>query len=78
VLDVTNTGSAGSDKPGERGGHATDGRSLEGRGVRGMRERANAYDGTLDVGPTEDGGWRVHLSLHTDTQPVVRRLEAVL
>jgi nitrate/nitrite-specific signal transduction histidine kinase len=43
-----------------------------------MRERANAYDGALDFGPTEDGGWRVHLRLHTETQPVARRLEAIL
>lgn len=92
-LDVTNTGGAGPAEPAERGGHATDvrsldsrsldgrsldGRSPDGRGVRGMRERANAYDGALDVGPTEDGGWRVHLRLHTETQPVACRLEAIL
>jgi signal transduction histidine kinase len=38
----------------------------DGRGLLGMRERANIYDGALDVGPTEDGGWRVHLQLHGD------------
>ncbi len=92
-LDVTNTGGTGSTEAGRWSGHAAaggrlesrgldgcglDGRSLDGRGLRGMRERANAYDGALDFGPTEDGGWRVHLRLHTETQPVARRLEAIL
>lgn len=30
-----------------------------GNGIIGMRERATAVDGTLSVGPTRDGGWRV-------------------
>jgi len=30
-----------------------------GNGITGMRERANAVDGTLTAGPTTDGGWRV-------------------
>ncbi|MGG7305937.1 sensor histidine kinase [Curtobacterium sp. AB451] len=30
-----------------------------GNGIIGMRERANAVDGTLSAGPTTDGGWRV-------------------
>ena len=30
-----------------------------GQGVRGMRERAAALDGTLESGPLDGGGWRV-------------------
>jgi signal transduction histidine kinase len=34
-----------------------------GLGLRGMAERAVALGGRLDVGPREEGGWRVHASL---------------
>jgi len=34
-----------------------------GHGVRGMRERAAALGGSLDVLPGDDGGWRVHARL---------------
>ena len=37
-----------------------------GRGIRGMRERATAYGGDIAAGPTEDGGWRVHVRLGAD------------
>jgi signal transduction histidine kinase len=47
-----------------------------GGGVRGMHERAHAYGGELDVGPTADGGWRVHLRIDADAPPPdVRALE---
>jgi signal transduction histidine kinase len=61
-LDITNTGTVpiAADLRG-RPVSASDG-----RGLLGMRERANLYDGQLDAGPTEDGGWRVHLRLHAD------------
>nr|WP_033291384.1 sensor histidine kinase [Amycolatopsis jejuensis] len=31
-----------------------------GNGLIGMRERANVYGGTLEVGPATGGGWQVH------------------
>jgi signal transduction histidine kinase len=31
-----------------------------GNGVRGMRERAAALGGSLQAGPDDGGGWRVH------------------
>jgi signal transduction histidine kinase len=34
-----------------------------GYGLQGMRERAEALGGTLQAGPTEDGGWRVRLRI---------------
>jgi signal transduction histidine kinase len=34
-----------------------------GLGLRGMAERAAAIGGRLDVGPREEGGWRVHAVL---------------
>jgi len=33
--------------------------STQGRGLLGMRERVAAYEGTLEVGPRPEGGWRV-------------------
>jgi signal transduction histidine kinase len=65
-LDVTNTGDSRVDSP-----------SPGGRGLRGMRERANAYGGKLEVGPTDDGGWRVHLRLAADVQREERALESI-
>jgi signal transduction histidine kinase len=43
-----------------------------GRGLRGMRERAAAYGGTLEAGPLPQGGWRVCLSLAVDVDVAVR------
>ena len=40
---------------------------LPGAGLRGMRERAAVYDGIVEAGPVEAGGWRVRLS--TPLQP---------
>jgi signal transduction histidine kinase len=51
VVDVVN----------ERGAAADGGGS--GRGVAGMRERAELYGGTFAAGPTATGGWRVHAAL---------------
>ncbi len=35
-----------------------------GHGITGMRERAAAYDGTVEAGPCTGGGWRVHARLN--------------
>ncbi len=72
-LDVANTG-PGADASPDRGGSA----APDGRGLRGMRERANAYGGELEVGPTDDGGWHVHMRLHGDTHITTRTLEPML
>jgi signal transduction histidine kinase len=34
-----------------------------GNGLIGMRERANVFGGTLEVGPAPGGGWQVHAKL---------------
>ena len=38
-----------------------------GNGLRGMRERAAAVGGTLQVAPIDSGGWRVHALLPVDS-----------
>jgi signal transduction histidine kinase len=37
--------------------------AVDGRGLRGMHERAAVYDGSVSAGPRPDGGWRVRLEL---------------
>ncbi|HTA37124.1 MAG TPA: ATP-binding protein, partial [Solirubrobacteraceae bacterium] len=70
-LEVTDTG-----RPADAGGtpqpFADGRRSSSGRGLRGMRERAAAYGGSLDAGPGPDGGWRVRLSLTADAESAAR------
>ena len=53
-------------------GSETAGAGSGGAAVRGMRERAAAYGGTLEAGPLPDGGWRVHLRLAADVDAAVR------
>lgn len=72
-LDVSNTGTA--QEGGLPAGEVLT--TSDGRGLRGMRERAHIYDGDLDVGPTDDGGWRVHLRLQADAPAPRGPLEVV-
>jgi signal transduction histidine kinase len=65
-LEVTDTGDAGEAAGTEDSERVTAG--SDGRGLRGMRERAAAYGGLLDAGPNPQGGWRVHLSLRPDVE----------
>jgi signal transduction histidine kinase len=51
TIDVTDDGAAA---PPEAA------RETASNGVRGMRERAAALGGTLEAGPRDGGGWRVH------------------
>ncbi len=71
-LEVTNTGRRGASASPAARPLASDG-----RGLLGMRERAHVYDGELDVGPTEDGGWRVYLRLRPDAGALPATLEMV-
>ena len=57
VVEVANA--PGREPPGTGGG----------RGVTGMRERVALYGGTLEAGPTADGGWRVLAKLPLDEFP---------
>jgi signal transduction histidine kinase len=43
-----------------------------GHGLRGMRERAAAAGGTIDIGPLPTGGFRVAATLPLDAQPATR------
>jgi signal transduction histidine kinase len=43
-----------------------------GHGLRGMRERAAAAGGTIDIGPLPAGGFRVTATLPLDTQPAAK------
>jgi hypothetical protein len=45
-----------------------------GRGLLGLRERAELYGGQLDAGPVPGGGWLVRARLPVD--PVAARLPA--
>jgi signal transduction histidine kinase len=61
-LEITNDGRCGDRAP-AHAGHV-------GHGIAGMRERAAAYGGVIDAGPTTNGGWRVHTRLNIqDTEP---------
>ena len=62
-LEITNDGRCGDHAPANGPVHV-------GHGIAGMRERAAAYGGIVDAGPTSSGGWRVHTLLHVqDTEP---------
>jgi signal transduction histidine kinase len=44
--------------------------STDGSGLRGMRERAAVYDGTVEAGPLPGGGWRVSTELVYIATPI--------
>jgi signal transduction histidine kinase len=58
-LEITNDGASGS----------SDLRRSAGRGLIGMRERAALVGGELEVGPTEDGTFRVWSRLPLEARP---------
>ncbi|GGQ61538.1 hypothetical protein GCM10010166_34060 [Couchioplanes caeruleus subsp. azureus] len=68
-LTVTDDGAAAADQPSPH-------RLGSGRGITGMRERAEALGGTLEAGPREDGGWRVRAVLPVAGCPGPRRPSA--
>jgi signal transduction histidine kinase len=47
-----------------------------GRGLAGMRERAEAVGGTLHAGPRPGGGWRVHAVLPIFSEPARHRWDS--
>jgi signal transduction histidine kinase len=49
--------------------------STVGHGLRGMRERAAAAGGTIDIGPVPAGGFRVAATLPLDAQPAAAPAE---
>jgi signal transduction histidine kinase len=53
----------------EDDGHGIDDATGGGHGLRGIRERAELYGGTLDVGPGDRGGARVHARLPVGGHP---------
>jgi signal transduction histidine kinase len=55
-------------------GNAPPARGSGGAGLRGMRERAAVYDGTLEAGPCAQGGWQVctELTIPAVTSAAVR------
>jgi signal transduction histidine kinase len=59
VLTVTNDEPAPGREPAPGSGH----------GLQGMRERAAALGGSLDAGPTADGGWLVRARLPLSAGP---------
>jgi signal transduction histidine kinase len=47
-----------------------------GHGLVGMRERAEAYGGTMDAGPQDHGGWRVSATVPLASEPLNAVLKA--
>jgi signal transduction histidine kinase len=61
-VEVTDTGTGGAAANGASGtpaDGASPGMTSTGHGIRGMRERAAAAGGTIEIGPVESGGFRV-------------------
>ncbi|MEW2179815.1 histidine kinase [Streptomyces sp. NPDC005406] len=63
-LEVLITDNGGTPRPTEEPPDGT------GQGIRGMRERASLYDGTLEAGrPSTAAGWQVRLRLPLEDSP---------
>jgi signal transduction histidine kinase len=78
VISVTDDGHDG-DRGRERPGRERDLRPAEdtlGHGLVGMRERAEAYGGTMAAGPLDGGGWRVSATFPLNGAAVDAALEA--
>jgi signal transduction histidine kinase len=57
-------------------GLLADAPAVDGGGLRGMRERAAVYDGTVEAGPQPGGGWRVRTVLAHVSAPVATEAPA--
>ncbi len=62
VVRVDDDGRAGGAGPGPAPGFV----GGSGTGITGMRERAEAFGGTVEAGRRSGGGWRVEARLPTD------------
>jgi signal transduction histidine kinase len=63
TVEVVDTGAGRSGRPFGSPSGGSSGTPSGGQGILGMRQRAEVYDGTLEVGPLPDGGWRVLVRL---------------
>jgi signal transduction histidine kinase len=63
TVQVDDDGAAGAGVDRVTGGGAAEGQPTDGNGIAGMRERAVALGGALDVGPGGDRGFRVRARL---------------
>jgi signal transduction histidine kinase len=52
-------------------GNARRASGSSGAGLRGMKEGAAVYGGTLHAGPTPNGGWHVSASLTIPAAPAL-------
>jgi signal transduction histidine kinase len=50
-------------------GRSADVHETNGHGIAGMQERAGVFGGTLQAGPTRDGGWTVSTALQIEPTP---------
>jgi signal transduction histidine kinase len=65
VVEVSDDG-AGVGGRGDTEPAASNGAAADGHGLTGMRERAAAYGGKVEVGPRSTGGWGVRTELRLD------------
>ena len=68
-IDITDNGQPTPPRPPRDATTPPNSPASTGHGMIGMRERAALFDGTVDAGPTPEGGWRVHAVLPTHPTP---------